>query len=139
VAGEVLHADLELFLTAWYRAAFTGRDEPYLAGIEVDRVERDHRPLLVLRDDSGPNDLILTGTRQVGITALAGTRANPQDALAIARLAVALRTRIPAPGNDNPVAAVTDSNGPYLVAEQADSARAYATVTLRVVGTPLTA
>lgn len=136
--GEVIHADLELFLTDWYRTAFAERAESYLAGLEIDRVERDGGPLLVIRDDGGANDEFLTADRQVGLTGLAGTRANPSDAMAIVRLAVALRTRIPSPDPGNPVSAVTDSNGPYLVDEDSDRARAYATVTFRVVGTPLT-
>lgn len=140
MGADVLHADLELFLTAWYRAALAQRPEAYCEGVTTDRVEPDQGPIptpfVVIRDDGGSSDLLLTAEHSVGFSVLAGTRENPKPALDLGRMILGLRTRIPSAAPDNPVAAITGATGPYLVPEDQPYARAYLTVTFRVVGLP---
>lgn len=137
----VVHDDLELFLTAWYRAALAARPEEVCQGVEIDNREPtgDNFPdrLLVIRDDGGPDTSILTGTRTVGLSVLAGDPENPKDAADLAAIVHALRTQIPSTDPDNPVAAVLGSLGPYRVPESQPRARRYMTFTLSVVGKAL--
>lgn len=134
----VIHDDLELFLTAWYRMRLGARPEAFLDGLEVDRVEPSTGTfpgrLIVIRDDGGPSTSLLTGERSVGVSVLAGTKADPQDAKDIARLAHALSSQIPSADPANPVSNVVDSTSPVLVPESQPHARAYFTLTLAVAG-----
>lgn len=137
-AGDplVVHDDLEMFLTSWYRTRILARPEPVCAGVQVDRVESEPLPakLIVIRDDGGPETSILTGERSVGVTILAGTKANPKDAKDLANIAYALRSQIPSGDPANPVAAVLDSTSPVMVPEAQERARVYFTLTLAVAG-----
>lgn len=136
----VIHADLELFLVNWYRDALAARPEDVCRGVEVDNREPTGdfpERLLVVRDDSGPDTSIVTGTRTVGLSVLAGDPDNPKDAADLAAIVHALRTQIPSPAPDNPVAAVLGSLGPHRVPESQPRARRYMTLTLSVVGKAL--
>lgn len=137
-AGDplVVHDDLELFLTSWYRARILARPESVCAGVDVNRVEPSTLPkkLIVIRDDGGPETSILTGERSVGVTILAGTKSNPKDAKDLANIAYALRSQIASPDPLNPVAAVLDSTSPVMVPEAQERARVYFTLTLAVAG-----
>lgn len=137
-AGDplVVHDDLELFLTSWYRPRMLARPESVCAGLLVNRVESEPLPkkLMVIRDDGGPETSILTGERSVGITLLAGTKSNPKDAKALANIAYALRSQIASPDPSNPVAALIDSTAPVMVPEPQERARVYFTLTLAVAG-----
>lgn len=134
-----IHADLELFLTTWYRAALAARPEPETDDFEVDRVEWDPLPrkLLVIRDDGGPDDWFLTGERTVAFSILAGTKAAPGDAKSVAAIVHALRTLIPSTDPGNPISAVLGATSPVMVDEAQDRARVYFNVTFAVVGTAL--
>lgn len=138
----VIHSNLELFLTTWYRAALEARPELVCRDVEV--VNREPEPgkpfpekLLVISDFGGPDTSILTAERSVGLSVLAGTRENPKDAVDLALIVHALRTQIPAVEPGNPVTAVLAANGPYPVPENQPRARRYITLTLGVAGTPL--
>lgn len=137
----VAHADLEFFLTGWYRAALAARPEGVCRNVVVDNKEPSAAPfparLLVIRDDSGPDTSFLTAERSVGLSVLAGSRMNPKDANDLARIVHALRSQIPSADPANPVAAVVDSNGPYPMEEAQDRARRYITLTLSVVASAL--
>lgn len=137
-AGDplVVHDDLELFLTSWYRSRILARPEPVCTGVSVDRVEYEPLPekLIVIRDDGGPETSILTGARSVGVTILAGSKANPKDAKDLARIAYALRSQIPSTDPANPVSAVLDSTAPVMVPEAQERARVYFTLNLAVAG-----
>lgn len=137
----VIHTDLELFLTTWYRAALDARPEDVCRGVEVDNREPNDGEfpdrLLVIRDDGGPDTSLLTGSRNVGLSVLAGDPENPKDAADLAAIVHALRTQIPSSDPDNPVAAVLGSLGPYRVPESQPRARRYMTFTLSVVGKAL--
>lgn len=136
----VIHADLELFLVNWYRAALAARPEDVCQGVEVDNREPSGvfpERLVVIRDDGGPDTSLLTGTRNVGVSVLAGDPENPKDAADLALIVHALRTQIPSVDPDNPVAAVLGSLGPYRVPESQPRARRYMTFTLSVVGKAL--
>lgn len=137
-AGDplVVHDDLELFLTSWYRARILSRPEPVCAGVVVNRVEPTTLPakLIVIRDDGGPETSFLTGERSIGVSILAGTKANPKDAKDLANIAYALRSQIPSTDPANPVSALVDSTAPVMVPEAQERARVYFTLTLAVAG-----
>lgn len=141
----LVHADLEAFLCSWYRAKLAeiaAGGEASVDGFEVDRVEpsQDERfPdwLLVIRDDSGPAEL-LTAERALGFSVLGGNKQDPTRAKRAA--AVVLGALWTIPGTDqvaggalrNPIASVESTNGPYLVDEDQDRARAYGTALVTV-------
>jgi hypothetical protein len=133
----VIHADLEAYLTAWYRAALAARAEAVCAGVEVGNKEpaADDFPekLVVIRDLGGPDTSLMTAERSISISVLAGSVESPKTANDLARIVHALRTQIPSADPANPVAAVIDSNGPYAVPEDQDRARRLITMTLAVV------
>lgn len=137
-AGDplIVHDDLELFLTSWYRSRIAARPEAVCQGVTVNRVEPSTLPakMIVIRDDGGVETSILTGERSVGVSILAGTKANPKDAKDLAAIAYALRSQIASSDPSNPVAAVLDSTAPVMVPEAAEKARVYFTLTLAVAG-----
>lgn len=137
----VIHSDLELFLTAWYRAELAARPEPVCADVFVDRVESTKTPAprrqLIVRDDGIVQTSFLTGRASIGLTVLAGTKANPKDAKDLGRIVLALASQIASPDPTNPIARLATATGPYLVAEQSTFARAYIPVTFDVVGRAL--
>ena len=96
------------------------------------------KPLIVIRDDSGPRLSHVTFDRSVGASVLAGSRINdmPADDLAGWLLGVLSDEAIvEAPGS--PIASVEwdGFNGPYPVTESLDVARRYMTAQYTVVGT----
>lgn len=129
----VAHDDLELFLTDWFRTALAERPEPVCHGVTVDRVERGAEKALIVRDDGTTDTDVLTGAASIGLTVLAGTTTDPDDAKELARIVRALVSQIPSPDPANPVAAVTGQTGPFLVEEESPVARVYQTATLAVV------
>ncbi|QLD10893.1 hypothetical protein [Microbacterium oleivorans] len=137
----VIHTDLELFLTGWYRNALAARPEDVCRGVVVDNREQDGPDFpersLIIRDDGGPDTSLLTGRRTVGLSVLAGSPENPQDAADLALIVHALRTQIPSIDPDNPVSRVRGSLGPYRVPESQPRARRYMAFTLDVVGKAL--
>lgn len=139
----VIHDDLELFLTGWYRTALAARAEPVCADVSVVRVEPPGpeaewpEKLLVIRDDGTARTSFLTGEASIGLTVLAGSKENPKDAKDLARIVLALAARIPSSDPENPVAALLDSNGPYLVPEAQPRARVYSNISLAVAGRAL--
>ncbi|MFC5930930.1 hypothetical protein [Cryobacterium melibiosiphilum] len=136
----VIHADLMLFLTGWFREALAARPESYCQGVVVTHQEPSGdlpERCLVIRVDGGPDTSILTAERDVGLSILAGTKENPQEAIQLALMVHALRSQIPGLEPGNPVAAVLSSNGPFAVVETQPVARQYITLVLGVVGTLL--
>lgn len=134
----VIHDDLLLFLTSWYRAALAARPEPVCAAVVVTHREPTigefPAKALIIRTDGGPDTSFLTGERDVGLSVLAGTQESPKEANDLAAIVHALRTQIPSPDPDNPVSAVLSSNGPYPVPEAQERARVYMNMTLAVLG-----
>jgi hypothetical protein len=138
----VVHDDLEMFLTAWYRTALAGRPEPVCEDVVVDRVEPGPdeewpEKLLVIRDDGTARTSFLTGEASIGLTVFAGSKQNPKDAKDLARIVLALAAGVPSADPENPVAALLDSNGPYMVPEAQPRARVYSNVSLAVAGRAL--
>lgn len=131
--------DLDLFLTGYVRTVLAGE------GVSAQLTNKEPgtlalplaKPLVVIRDDSGPRRSAVTFDRSVGVSVLAGTRLNDKPANDLARLVAAILTDdaiVNAPGS--PIAAVDYGgiNGPYAVAENIDAARRYMTVGYVVVG-----
>lgn len=136
---RVTPPDLELWLTGYVRAlaaveglnvSVSNKEPPKLTVPMV-------RPLIVIRDDSGPRLSHVTFERSIGASILAGTRLNDKPANDLALwlagvlfdLDLPLGLDVPAPISPPPIAAVDPSgcNGPYAVPEQLDVARRYLT------------
>lgn len=129
---KVTAPDLEMWFGALLRAelaadgidAEVGNKEP--DDLALPRV----RPLIVVRDDSGPRRDWTTFGRSVGFTIIAGTRQQDRPANDLARLVAAIvhdTALVDAPGS--PIAAVVLDGclGPYAVPESLDVARRYLT------------
>lgn len=149
MAGELIDADIELFLTGEIRtrlAALAGAEFPAAKGHVSNR--RWMPPAatpgasppdwqVIVRDD-GVNDVDLTlGDAGVGIVCLAGSQDNPGPAIRLGKLVKAIVKRTPRPGPTSPVSAVLDFHGPYSVTEESTYAQQYMTCSLAVVSTPL--
>jgi hypothetical protein len=138
----VIPADLELFLCGYLRdeCAALAAQYPVLAGFEFTNHEPDEdaadfpAKLGVIRDDSGDWLSIVSQERAIGVSVL---MKDPQKASQAARLLVAIVRNCAKVAPGNPVAAVTQSSGPYSVPEDQPRARLYATHTLVVVGESL--
>lgn len=137
--ARVTPPDLEAWLCAWLRSQLAD------AGLDVEVSNKEPasltaplaRPLVVVRDDSGARQSIISFDRQVGVSVLAGTRQNDKPANDLARLVAAIVFDdgiAEAPGS--PIAAVVPDgcNGPYAVTEQLNVARRYLTAEYTVVG-----
>jgi hypothetical protein len=132
--------DLEDWLCGYVRAlaeakgleATVGNKEPPRLSLPVAK------PIIVIRDDTGPRISQVTFDRSVGVSVLAGSKLNDKPANDIARwLAGVLMDDaiVEAPGS--PIASIEydGANGPYAVTESLDVARRYLTVEYTVVGT----
>lgn len=137
--ARVTPPDFELWLTGYVRAraAAEGID------VDVDNVEPDdltvemERPLIVIRDDSGPRKDIPTFDRSVGATVLGGSKAFPKPINDIARwLSAVLSDEEIVTAPDSPIASLEldGFNGPYPVNDALDVARRYQTAQYTVVG-----
>ncbi|RZT59318.1 hypothetical protein EV140_1923 [Microcella alkaliphila] len=131
--------DLELWLTEYVRAAAAADS----LDVDVDNKEPPElqlplpRPLIVIRDDSGPRLDHTTFDRSIGATVLAGTRLFAKPAGDIARwLSGVLNDEAIVLAQGSPIAAVdwSGSNGPFAVPEQLDVARQYQTAQYVVSG-----
>lgn len=136
---RVTAPDLELWLTSYVRSVLAAE------GVSAQVSNKEpaslylplSKPLVVIRDDSGPRLSVVSFDRSIGVSVLAGTKTNDQPANDLARLAMAIlmdESIISAEGS--PVAAITwdGCNGPYAVIEELDVARRYGTVEFVVVG-----
>lgn len=132
--------DMELWATSYLRAQLKalGKDaevsnkEP--ADLTADTMTR---PLVVIRDDSGPQTSAVTYGRSLGISVLAGSHQDDQTTGDLARTVMALMADdVVAEAEGSPVAAVVwdGCNGPYSVIEAQDLHRKYMTVEYSVVG-----
>jgi hypothetical protein len=112
--------------------------------VDVDNVEPDdltvdmERPLIVIRDDSGPRLDLTTFDRSVGATVLGGSKAFPKPVNDIARwLSAVLSDDAIVTAPNSPIASVEwdGFNGPYPVPDALSVARRYQTAQYTVVGT----
>jgi len=136
---RVTPPDLEAWLVGYVRAcaAEDGHD------VEVDNKEPEQltlplaKPLIVIRDDSGPRVDWTTFDRSIGASVLAGTRQNDKAANDIARWLASVLVDHELPlVEGTPIASVDfdGSNGPYAVTETLDVARRYMTAQYVVAG-----
>lgn len=129
---RVIPPDLE----AWFVALLRTEVRAEGFDVEVGNKEPDDlhlplpRPLIIVRDDSGPRDDWTTFDRSLGFTVLVGTRQNDKAANDLARLVAAIvhDTDLPLV-EGSPIATVTldGCRGPYAVPESLDVARRYLT------------
>lgn len=136
---RVIAPDLEMWLTIYLRKVLKAE----AVDAEVSNKEPTElrssppRPLIIVRDDSGPRISHVTYLRALGVSVLAGTRMNDRPANDLARLVIAILTDdaiAQAPGS--PIAAVewAGCRGPYRVVEKIDVARRYSTIEYTVIG-----
>ena len=129
---RVTPPDLELWLVNHVRAAAAeaghtvqvGNKEPKTLTVPLAR------PLIVIRDDSGPRLSAVTFDRSIGASVLAGDRQNDGEANDLARwLASVLFDQDLPLVEGSPIASVVwdGCNGPYAVPETLDVARRYMT------------
>jgi hypothetical protein len=143
VASSVLHVDLELFLTTWFRRELALRPEAYCKNVSVvitepsDPAKPFPARLLVIRWDGSSRTSALSAEASIGLSVLAGSKANPKDANDLVLMVQALAEKLPAVEQGNPVTDLRESTGPFAIAEQQDRARRYLTITLGVVGVPI--
>ena len=142
---RVIFTDLELWAAGYLRqelAALADR-YPVAADVEVSNREPDENgdsfpaKLVVVRDDSGPTLSVVSQEKSLGVSTLAATVEMSTDAKQLAALVFAIMNGCAGVEPGNPVAAVTESTGPYLVTEDQPRARMYATHTLIVTGQAL--
>ncbi|MDQ4502182.1 hypothetical protein [Sinomonas sp. ASV322] len=141
---RVVFADLELWLTGWLRAELAARPEPFCRGVFVsnrepgpDQGDVVHERMVIVRDDGGPRESVVTESRNVGTTVVAGPRDAPKEAGDLARVVRAIFDDAAGTQPGNPVAAVRASRGPYSVPDPAGRARKYMTHEMVCAGTPL--
>ena len=130
-----LPPDMELWLTAWLRRR--------LDGVRVTNKEPSDvttpltKPLVVIRDDGGPQLDMRTFNRSLGVTILAGSKTNDRPANDLARLVYAhLTSPDIIDDTTSPICDINETgcHGPYAVVDDHDYARRYLTVEYTVVG-----
>lgn len=136
---RVTPPDLELWLTGYVRslAASEGIQATVTNKEPADLSTPLVRPLIVIRDDSGPRLSHVTFDRSIGWSVLAGTRMNDRPANDLARWLAAVLFDLELPlVEGTPIASVEVDGclGPYAVTEQLDVARRYGTAQYTVVG-----
>lgn len=138
--ARVTPPDFELWLVGYVRGVAEAED----VDVDVDNVEPEDltvdmkRPLIVLRDDSGPRKDLTTFDRSVGATVLGGSKEFPKPINDIARwLSSVLSDEAIVTAPNSPIASVEwdGFNGPYPVPDALDVARRYQTAQYTVVGT----
>lgn len=138
--SRVTPPDMEAWLTEYLRAELAAE------GLDVQVSNKEpktltvplKRPLVVIRDDSGSRLDWVTFDRSLGVSVLAGTRADDKKANDLARLVASiLGDDVIATVHGSPIAAVEwdGCNGPYAVFDDHDVARRYMTLQYTVVGT----
>lgn len=134
--------DMMLWLTKYVREV-AQTEIPFVGGIDVTNKEPDTlelpltRPLIVIRDDSGPQLDLTTYDRSIGASVLWGTKTDDQPCANLARwLAGLLFDTGIVLVVGSPIASVTmdGCNGPYAVTENIDVARQYLTAEYVVTG-----
>lgn len=136
---RVTPPDLELWLTGYVRSLAASEDvQATVTNKEPTSLSTPLvRPLIVIRDDSGPRLSQVTFDRSIGFSVLAGTRMNDQPANDLARWLAGVLFDLDLPLVDgSPIASVDVDGclGPYAVTEQLDVARRYGTAQYTVVG-----
>lgn len=136
----VLPADTELWLTSWLRKELKSRN--YKVTVSNKEPPETTFPLktphVIIRDDGGTQRGPVTFTRSIGITVLGGTRTDDAETMSLARLVYALVTSqrvVLADGSPITVVDFDASNGVFHVADEANTTRAYMSVTYHLVGT----
>lgn len=144
---RVLKADIELFFTRFIRAELLDSalltKYPVLAGFEVSNVEPPEdastfpAKLVVVRLVGDADDDLNLSDVDISISVLMGSPSNLADPSLAARVIHAIVRDCARVEAGNPVAAVTESNGPYAVPESQPRARLFSTHRLRTVGESL--
>lgn len=136
---RVTPPDLEMWLVGYVRscADADGRNVEVSNKEPKDLALPLEKPLIVIRDDSGPRVDWTTFDRSIGGTVLAGSKQNDQPANDLARWLAAVLFDHELPLVDGtPIVSVdlSGSNGPYPVTDSLDVARRYLTAQYVVAG-----
>jgi hypothetical protein len=136
---RVTPPDLEGWLTDYVRQLAAAEN----VNVEVGNKEPSQlkaplvKPLIVIRDDSGPRLSHTTFDRSIGGTVLAGTKLNDKPANDLARWLAAVLFDLDLPLVDGtPITSVDidGCNGPFPVDDELDVARRYLTAQYVVTG-----
>jgi hypothetical protein len=138
---RVTPPDLELWLCTYVRELATEEN----VDLDVSNKEPADlgetlplpRPLVVIRDDSGPRTDHTIFDRSIGASVLGGSKRHDQPTNDVARWLAGVLFDLDLPLVDGtPIAAVVvdGCNGPYPVRDDLDVARRYMTAGYRVVG-----
>ncbi|APZ81755.1 hypothetical protein NCPPB3778_11 [Rathayibacter phage NCPPB3778] len=136
---RVTPPDLELWLTGHVRALAASENITALVTNKepIDLQIPLQRPIIVIRDDSGPRTSHVSFDRSIGFSVIAGTRMNDKPANDLARwLSGILFDEEIYSYPNSPIAAVEwgGCNGPYAVYDDMDVARRYGTAQYVTVG-----
>ncbi|WP_136054353.1 hypothetical protein [Microbacterium sp. K24] len=114
-----------------YADAEVGNKEPDTLALPLKK------PLIIVRDDSGPRRDWTTFGRSIGVTVLWSTKQNDRPAMDLALLvaSIVFDTDLPLV-EGSPIASVEidGCNGPYAVPDRLDVARMYLTAQYVVAG-----
>lgn len=137
--ARVVGPDVELFLTRYVRSQLRAE------GIDAEVSNKEPRdlrgplarPLIVIRDDSGPGKSQISSVCNVGISVLGGSPQDDHPVKDLARLVNSIVNDdaiVFAPGS--PIAAVDpfSKTGPIVVDDPQNIARVYSTASFTVVG-----
>lgn len=146
---DVIHSDVELFLTEYIRArlaaiaADAANPRAALAGdVYVGHrfPEQRRAKAVVVRDDGGPSTGLNTRDTRVGVTVLAGDDPSEgQEVTDLALLVQAVVAGCAAVDAGNPVAVVRGTTGPFKVRDDTGQPRRYFTADLGLTGDEFTA
>jgi len=136
---RVTPPDLEDWLAGYVRALAASEGMTVTVGNKepADLALPLKRPVIVIRDDSGPRLDIPTFDRSIGASVLAGSKQNDKPANDLARWLAGVLFDLDLPlVQGTPIAAVVPDgcNGPYAVTEELDVARRYMTAEYVVTG-----
>lgn len=136
--------ELTLFLTAEIRSKLEALADPDFQAAQGWVGGREWSPptpaapppkwQVIVRDDGIADGDLIVGDASIGLSVLAGTKANPTKANTLARIVKRIVKATPRAEAGNPVAAIQSFLGPYPVDEASTYARRYMAATLTVVG-----
>ncbi len=134
----VLPADVVSYLVPYLRASLVAQfPDVKVADAEPDANTKWPAELVVIRHDLNSATSVITEDVSIAASVYAGTVENPRRAREIGRYVYAYLRAAPGLQVGNPIAAVLESNGPYLTSDERSVAVSYQTHSFSAVGTPI--
>lgn len=101
---------------------------------EGERILLREKPLVTIYSQDSYRDAEWTWSEVFGYRIFAGSRANPDEARAVGAAVEAWLWTMARWAERSPIASITDSNGPNLVADEHETAVLYGTVEMVIAG-----